>query len=96
MDSSLDESMKEQVLTMTTSARAASGMTVMPAAWRWPTMISESTRFFAHPRESRLTVITAGKVGGRGRRPRLGTGGAVYFDLAPDAASLALAARRLR
>ena len=31
MDSSLEESMKEQVLTMTTSASSASGMTLIPA-----------------------------------------------------------------
>src|SRR5882762_7834794 len=57
INSSLDESMNEQVLTMTTSAFSASGMTAMPAWCRWPTMISLSTRFFAHPREMRLTLI---------------------------------------
>src|SRR5688572_15967068 len=57
MDSSLEESMNEQVLTMTTSAFSASGITAMPAWCRWPTMISESTRFLAQPREMRLTLI---------------------------------------
>src|SRR5208283_3853123 len=52
--------MNEQVLMMTTSASLASGITRMPACWIWPTMISLSTRFFAHPREMRLTVIIEG------------------------------------
>jgi hypothetical protein len=54
---SLASPMKEQVLTTTASALAASGMTRMPAARRWPTMISESTKFLAQPSEMRLTVI---------------------------------------
>src|SRR5574344_2033368 len=57
MDSSLADWRNEQVLTMTASAFSASGMRVMPDFWRWPTMISLSTRFFAQPREMRLTVI---------------------------------------
>jgi hypothetical protein len=61
--------MNEQVLTMTTSACSASGMTVMPAWCRWPTMISESTRFLAQPREMRLTLIMRGN-----ERPRAGSG----------------------
>jgi hypothetical protein len=57
IDSSFEESMNEQVLTMTTSAFSASGMTCMPAWCRWPTMISLSTRFLAQPSEMRLTLI---------------------------------------
>src|SRR4051812_6341060 len=57
MDSSFEESMKEHVFTMTTSAFSASGITCMPAWCRWPIMISLSTRFFAQPREMRLTLI---------------------------------------
>src|SRR3954467_12701347 len=63
IDSSLDESMNEQVLTITTSAFSASGTTIMPAWWRWPTMISLSTRFLAQPREMRLTLIIGVGVG---------------------------------
>src|SRR3954468_23758219 len=63
IDSSFDESMNEQVLTMTTSAFSASGMTAMPAWCRWPTMISLSTRFLAQPREMRLTLIMRRKGG---------------------------------
>src|ERR1035437_11113969 len=66
MDSSLDESMNEQVLTMTTSAFSASGITRIPAWCRWPIMISESTRFLAQPSEMRLTVSM--KWGRRGRK----------------------------
>src|SRR5215510_11642999 len=67
IDSSLDESMNEHVLTITTSAFSASGMTDMPAWWRWPTMISLSTRFLAQPREMRLTLMDITK-----RRPAAG------------------------
>ena len=49
--------MNEQVFTITTSASSASGMTRIPALWRWPTIISLSTRFLAQPSEMRLTVI---------------------------------------
>ena len=35
----------------------ASGVIGMPAAWRWPIMISESIRFFAQPSEIRPTVV---------------------------------------
>src|SRR3954464_2827584 len=77
IDSSLDESMKEQVLTMTTSAFSASGMTTMLAWCRWPTMISLSTRFLAQPREMRLTLSIewerARRV--RGNRPKAKNGG---------------------
>src|ERR1041384_124002 len=65
IDSSLDESMNEQVLTMTTSAFSASGITVIPAWCRWPTMISLSTRFLAQPREMRLTLIMFWQAVGR-------------------------------
>ena len=74
IDSSFDESMNEQVLTMTTSACAASGTTCMPAWCRWPTMISLSTRFLAQPREMRLTLIIAerGRWYGPKKKPRQG------------------------
>src|SRR2546422_9958901 len=47
--------MKEQVLTITTSAFLASLMISMPAPSREPSMISASTRFLAQPREIRPT-----------------------------------------
>src|SRR5581483_4215264 len=49
--SSCAESMNEQVLTITTSASAASLVISMPPFIREPSMISASTRFFAQPRE---------------------------------------------
>src|SRR4051812_43096722 len=97
IDSSLDESMKEQVLTMTTSAFSASGMTVMPAWCKWPTMISLSTRFLAQPREMRLTLIMAIKnkgAPGKARASDEETGQAAYF-LALLMAALRRALRRL-
>src|SRR5580698_37079 len=50
MDSSLAESINAQVLTMTTSASSALAVTCIPCATISPSMISASTRFFAHPR----------------------------------------------
>lgn len=52
--------MNEHVLTITTSARSASGITCIPAPCRWPTIISLSTRFLAQPSEIRLTLIMPG------------------------------------
>ena len=49
--SSWAASMKEQVLTMTTSALAASLVISTPLFTSEPSMISASTRFFAQPRE---------------------------------------------
>ena len=47
--------MKEHVLTMTTSAPAASLVISMPLLSSEPSMISASTRFFAQPREIKPT-----------------------------------------
>ena len=55
-DSSLAGSMNEQVLTISTSASSGSGVRAMPAAARWPSITSESTRFLAQPSEIRPTV----------------------------------------
>ena len=49
--SSCAESMKEQVLTMTASARVASLVISTPLLRSEPSMISASTRFLAQPRE---------------------------------------------
>src|SRR5476649_419902 len=57
MLSSLAASMKEQVLTIITSASSGLGVSAMPALCKWPAMISESTRFFAQPRETRPTLM---------------------------------------
>src|SRR6478736_9593762 len=96
IDSSLEESMKEPVLTMTTSAFSASGMTTMPAWCKWPTMISLSTRFLAQPREMRLTLIMGYKKqrrAGKGARFGRGNGpGGLLLGLADSGLEAGIAA----
>ena len=80
--------MNEQVFTITTSAWSASGTTLMPAWCRWPTMISESTRFFAQPSETRLTLAMEKQKRRSGRPPRVrGSGRTPYFFFAALARS---------
>ena len=61
------ESMKAQVFTIRTSASAELEVRSIPAERRCPSMISESTRFFAQPREIRPTLVAMGRRG-RGKR----------------------------
>ena len=79
--SSCAESMNEQVLTMTTSARAASLVISTPALSSEPSMISASTRFLAHPREISPTRK------GRSLAVVFGTGRAPYAMPAGEAIS---------
>src|SRR5262245_22555092 len=68
MDSSLALSMKEQVLTMMTSASSAEGVTTRPSAPAAPRIISESTVFFGQPRLIMFTRISVASGAGPGFR----------------------------
>ena len=56
VDSAFAGSMNAQVLMTTASASAASGTSDQPAAPSFAIITSLSTRFFAHPRETKETV----------------------------------------